>query len=451
MASLGEYIDGLPAEETFRISESTSPDFVPTALALELDKASNAPVIILDRPIGSEMPIVANLFASRSRVARLIGANAETFNFEWGRILNQPLPPRLVPTGPIKEQVWVGDDADCTSLPICRHFGNDAGRYVNAGILVCKDPDTGTRNLSMQRLLLKGPRRFTSNLGSRGDIWEHLGRVASRGRNLEVAVVIGAHPAVYLAASAKVAQDVDEYDIAGRLLGSPVDLVKCETIDVEVPADAEIVLEGELLGNEQDDEGPVAEYTGYSSMRSTRNVFIVKAMTARAKPLYLDIISGNAAEHLLLASIARQARVFARLKEMIPGIKALNYPSSGTLYHAFLSMKKLAEGEARRALTLLFGLDPYAKLAVVVDDDVDVFDESQVMWAIATRFQADTDMFVVPKVFCNMIDPSSIDGMSAKLGIDATVPPGWKSVRATIPDGTIAAARNLIGKHLVGE
>ena len=333
---------------------------------------------------------------------------------------------------------------DVRQLPISRHFQQDAGRYIGSGILVCKDPDTGVRNLSYQRLQIKDKNRFGASLHSRGHIWDHLQRSAARGKNLEVAVVLGAHPAVHLAAGAKVGMEVDEYDIAGGLLGQPVELVKCRTIDVEVPANAEIVLEGELLAAVHEDEGPYGEYTGYSTYRSTRNVLVIKAITRRDKPIYLDVIPGYSNEHLLLGRVAKEAHVFDRLQEVLPSLKALNYPKSGTHFHAYMSFAKMAEGQARHALMLLFGLDSYIKLAVAVDDDIDVYNEEEVLWALATRFQADTDMFVVPKVFCNRLDPSSVDGMSAKMGLDATAPLTWDVERTTVPAQASQLAQELL-------
>ena len=238
--------------------------------------------------------------------------------------------------------------------------------------------------------------------------------------------------------------ELDELESAGGLLGRPVELVCCRTIDMEVPAAAEYVIEGEILGAEQEDEGPYGEYTGYSTSRSTRNVFVVKAITRRARPIFLDIIPGYSTEHLLLGRSAKEAHVFGRLKEMVPSLKALNFPKSGTHFHAYLSFKKSAEGQARHALMLLFGLDPYVELAVAVDEDVDVFSEEEVLWALATRFQADTDMFVVPKVFCNRLDPSSVDGMSAKLGLDATAPLDWDVERTSLPPEAVAWAKGLL-------
>lgn len=448
MPSLRTFLDELAPDEILRVDEPLPLDYTPTALVMELEKRQEFPVLFLSQPSGSAMPVVANLFASRQRIARMAGVSAPAdFNKAWLEAESNLVAPTIVPMGPAQEIVMQGEELDAGLLPISRHFAKDAGRYIGSGILVCRDPDTGVRNLSFQRLHLRGKNRFGASLHSRGHIWDHLMRAAARGQNLPVAVVIGCHPAIYLAAAAKVAMEIDEFDIAGALLKQPVELVQCKTIDVQVPADAEIVLEGELLADRHEDEGPYGEYTGYSTFRSTRNVFVVQAITRRTNPIYLDIIPGNSTEHLLLGRVAKEAHVFNRLKEVLPNIKALNYPKSGTHFHAYLSLRKTAEGQARQALLLLFGLDAYVKLGIVVDEDIDVFNEADVMWALATRFQADTNLFVVPKVFCNRLDPSSVDGMSAKLGLDATLPAQFEAERITLPAEAVEQANALLASR----
>lgn len=442
--SLRSFLKGLPASEILRAPGEVDLDFQPTALVLELERQGKSPVVVIDRPIGFDVPVVSNLFASRARIAGMAGTEPGRFNARWNEAMAKPIPPVIVSDAPVQEVVATGAGVDAATLPISRHFADDAGRYIGSGVLICKDPDTGVRNLSYQRLQLKGPSRFGASLHSRGHIWEHLQRAEARGQDLEVAVVIGMHPAINLAAAAKVAMEVDEFDIAGALLGAPVPLVKCRTIDVEVPADAEYVLEGRLLAGVHEDEGPYGEYTGYSTFRSTRNIFEVSAITRRERPIFHDIIPGYSAEHLLLGRAAREAHVFLRLKEMVPNLKALNYPKSGTHFHVYLSLHKTAEGQARQALMLLMGLDSYVKLAVAVDDDVDVFNEEEVLWALATRFQADTDMFMVPEVLCNRLDPSSRDGMSAKLALDATGPLKPEAVRAKVPAEAAAWAKRVL-------
>ncbi|HEY8356515.1 MAG TPA: UbiD family decarboxylase [Ramlibacter sp.] len=450
MPSLRDFLDQLPAAEILHVTEPLAADYTKTALALELDARGQSPVIQFDRAPGREVPIVTNLFADRARIARMAGTDRAGFNTTFAAAL-QKLVPAVVREGggtaPVHEVVQTGDEVDVERLPISRHFEADAGRYISSGILVCKDPDTGVRNLSFQRLQMKGPNRFGASLHSRGHIWEHLQRCEARGKNLEVAVVIGCHPAIYLAGAAKVAMEVDEFAVAGGLMQRPVDLVKCKTIDVEVPAEAEYVLEGEILAGVQEDEGPFGEYTGYSTYRSTRNVFVVKAITRRAQPVFLDIVPGFSNEHLLLGRSAKEALVFTRLKELVPNLVALNYPKSGTHFHAYIAMRKSAEGQARHALMLLLGLDNYIKFAVAVDADVDVYQDNEVLWAMATRFQADTDMFMVPKVFCNRLDPSSVDGMSAKLAIDATAPLASEVQRTALPAEAVAWARDFLNRH----
>lgn len=446
MPNLKHFLDGLPDSEKLVISQPTDLDFLPTALVLELEARKTFPVVMIERPTGFDVPVVTNLFSDRARIARMVGVRPGEFNQAWIRALENLMPATMTERAPVQEHVVSGRDVDAALLPISRHYEADAGRYIGSGILICKDPDTRVRNLSFQRLQLKGPAKLGASLHSRGHIWDHLQRCEARGQNLEVAVVIGCHPAIYIAAAAKVAMEVDELELAGALLGQPIELVKCKTIDVEVPADAEYVIEGEILAGVHEDEGPYGEYTGYSTYRSTRNVFQIKAITRKQKPIFLDIIPGYSAEHLLLSRCTREAHVFHRLKEMVPTLKALNYPKSGTHFHAVMSLKKTAEGQVRQALMLLMGLDSYIKLAIAVDDDIDVYNDDEVMWALATRFQADTDMFMIPKVFCNRLDPSSVDGMSAKMGLDATRPSKWEGERTSLPEKAVTWARDVLAK-----
>lgn len=442
--SLRSFLAQLPEAGLLRVTESVEADYTATALVMALENRQHIPVVCLESPLPSGIPIVANLFGNRDRIAAMVGTRPSGFNNTWSRALANPIPPTIVQTGPIHDNLVEGPSMDAGLFPICRHFEGDAGRYIGSGILVCKDPDTGVRNLSYQRLQLKDKDRFGASLHSRGHIWEHLKRCEELGKNLEVAVVIGVHPAVNLAAAAKVAKEVDEYDIAGALLGEPLRLVRCHTIDVEVPAEAEIVLEGEIVANENEDEGPFGEYTGYSTHRSTRNIFILKSISWRQNTLYHDIIPGYSSEHLLLSRSPREAFVYMRLKELVPNLVALNYPRSGTHFHCYMALKKTAEGQANQALTLLMGLDSYIKLAIAVDDDVDVFSEQEVLWAMATRFQADTDLFMVPNSFCNRLDPSARDGTSAKLALDATAPLDWDVERAVVPASAEAFAQKLL-------
>ncbi|MEW6523015.1 MAG: UbiD family decarboxylase [Bacillota bacterium] len=445
--SLASYLDELKRdhpEELLVISEPSPVDYFLTALVLEMEKRRQYQVVVVENPQGSTMPVVANIFASRRRLAQLAGTDEAGLSARYLAAENHPVKPVRVDSGPVKEVVETGGDIDIQKLPIMKHFESDAGRYITSGILVAKDPDTGVCNLSYHRMQVKGPAKLGVSLHSRQHLWDYFERAERRGLPLEVAVVIGAHPVVLLGASSKTSIEVDEYEITGALMGEPLELVAGESIHVPYPAEAEIVIEGRILPGVREPEGPFGEYTGYSTSRSTQNVFQVSAVCRRQNPLYLSVIPGYSMEHLNLMRVAKEALMLERLKERVSTVRNVHYPKSGANFHCYLSMKKMAEGTARQALLLLFGLDPYVKLAIAVDEDIDITDEEEVMWAVATRMQADRDSFVVPHVFCNRLDPSSVDGMSAKLGIDATAPLHWDVIRSTVPREWQERARQLL-------
>ncbi len=426
------------------ISEHIDDPFVPAAMALELDRLERPPMLIFESLCDSKMPFVTNVFASRDRLSWAIGTTREKFHDAFNTYAHHLMPPVVTSNGPVADEVWTGEALDVRRLPAIQHFNEDAGRYFTAAIVVAHDPDTGVRNLSYHRLQIKGPTRLGASLHSRGHLWDYFLRAEAQGRDLECAVVLGAHPEIMLAAAGRMGIDQDEYERAGAMMGEPVELQKCQTVDIEVPARAEIVLEGRLLGNTYEDEGPFGEYTGYATGRSTRNVLELSAITRRRDSMYVDIVSGNSGDHLVLGRAAKEAYVWGGLKALFPHLSAINYPSSGTHYHCYISLRKTAEGQVNHLLSLLFGLDNYIKTAVVVDDDINVFDESQVLWALATRMQPDQDLLVIPNFMCNKLDPSSRDGVGSKLGIDATTPAGWNFERATVPESSVRLARKLL-------
>jgi UbiD family decarboxylase len=262
-----------------------------------------------------------------------------------------------------------------------------------------------------------------------------------------VAVAIGLHPAITLAAAARLPRGEDELELAGGLLGQPVPVVPAETVDLLVPAHAEIVLEGVLVPDEHEDEGPFGEFTGYASGRSTRNILRITGLMHRQDAIFNDVVPGASAEHLNLSKTPRAGSTFSLVKARFPNVVDLNYPSSGVHYHCYVSMRKTMEGSPKQLMLLLFGLEMFLKLIVVVDEDVDVYDEQAVMWALATRFQADRDSFVVPGVACNLLDPSANNGLSAKMGLDATQPLGATEKRLAFSEAVLARVRDQIAAY----
>ncbi len=431
-------------EQVLTIADEVPLDYTSTALALALARRGRQPVLLFERVAGHDLRLAANLFAARAVLAAGIGATPATVLDVLGEKLDALLPAQVVETGPAQEVVWLGEEADLTRLPIPRHFAQDAGPYITAGMVASRDPDTGVGNLAYVRLQAKGPRRLGASLHSRQHTWDYHRRAELRGQDLEVAVVIGAHPAVMLAGAAKLGINQDEYDLAGALLGRPLPLVRCRTVDVLAPAHAEIVIEGRLLANVHETEGPFGEYTGYVTGRSTHNVLEVTAITMRRDAIFVDIVPGNSAEHLALGRVCKEAWVHKRMREALPFFVDFHYPSAGTHFHCYVRIDKTAEGQAQQAAQLLVGLDHYVKLVIVVDKDIDPADEAAVMWALATRMQADRDATVLTHCICNRLDPSSADGLGAKLLIDATRPAGFDAEPVRVPAEAQRLAEGLL-------
>ena len=434
-------------DEVFRVKEEVDINGLPSALALEMQHRNRFPVILLERLSGFDMPLVTNVFGSWDRILRLLGCSDGNYGAVWERIQKGRMKPVVVKNGPVKEVSVEKEALDVGRLPIPLHFQNDAGRYIAGGFQVALDPETGVPNLSYHRMQLKGKDKFGISLMSRGHVWDYFCRSEQNGKDLEMAVVIGAHPSILLGAVAKVGIEVDEYEIGGALLGEPVELVKCETIDVYVPASAEIVIEGRVLAGEREPEGPFGEYTGYSGKGSTDTVFVVTAMTRRKEAIFLDNVGGNSADHLSLTRVTKEMMVFHHLKEIFPELKAIHYPTSGVNFHCYLSMDIKMPGRARQALMHLFGLDHLVKLGIVVDADIDVSNEGQVLWSLATRVQARERVFVVPDSFCNVADPSARGVLSDKVGIDATSPLDGAHERLIVEPAALEQARKFLERR----
>jgi 2,5-furandicarboxylate decarboxylase 1 len=445
---LANYEEAHP-EDVWRVKEPVDIDCVPTAFVLELERRRRAsPILVFENVEGFSNPIVTNLFGTRERIAFMLETDVEHLHRTWEERTRELIPPVWTEDGPVREVVLTGDDIDLTALPIPKHFLDDADRYVCSGVCVARDPDTGVGNLAFARMQLKGRNKLGISVHSRGHLWDYLRRAEERGEALQIAVVIGPHPSVMLASGSRAPIDVDEYDIAGALQGRPVELVRGVTVDIGVPANAEIVIEGRILPGVREDEGPFGEYPGYSTDRSTRNVIEITAVTRRSDPIYLDVTPGLCSEHLLLDRVQKESIMTKRLQEVVSDVKGVFYPKSGTLFHCYVSLDKQMEGQPQQVGMLLLGLDQYVKLAVVVDADIDISNEEEVLWAMATRVQAHKDVFVVPKSLMNVLDPSSENGLSSKMVVDATAPMDWDATPLRLPDAAKEAARRAVSGWL---
>ncbi|KAA3644743.1 MAG: UbiD family decarboxylase [Chloroflexi bacterium] len=442
--SFREYLDDLRAqgpEELWEIDQSVPLEYEMTAYAMELERQQYPPALLFNSVDGFDNPVVCNLFSSKKRLADILGIPERELITGWPQVAAHRIKPEQVTDAPVKDVVHKGADVDLSKFPFPVHFASDGGRYITSGVAIANDPDTGVGNLNFTRLQIKGKSVMGASMHSRGDLWDFQRRAEARGEALEVAIAIGVHPAVSIAGATQLPINEDELELAGGILNEPLAVVPAETIDLMIPANAELVIEGVIKAETREDEGPFSEYTGYATDRSTRHVFNVTAVSHRNGMIYHDIVPGSASDHLNLSKVSRVPRVYEALKRIIPNATAISYPFSGTHFHCYLALRDPKPGQAKQAMMLLFGLDMYLKLVVVVDDDIDVNNEQEVLWALATRFQADRDSFVVDDVLCNMLDPSSRDGMSAKMGLDATRPTDFTAKKMLLPDDVIEKVR----------
>jgi UbiD family decarboxylase len=326
-----------------------------------------------------------------------------------------------------------------------RHFATDRGPYITNAVIVAEDPVTGIANLSYHRSMRHAKNALATSLHSRGHLWRMLQTAQARGDTLKVAMVIGAHPLFMLAAASRVPFGADERAIAGGLFGAPLELVRTPRYGIGVPAAAEFVLEGTIDPEARAEEGPFGEFTGYSSDRSTNNVLRVNTMMRRRDAWLVDVVGGPYAEHLTLARLPREAEMSEKLKARFPSVTALHYPNSGTHFHCYVALKQTRDGEARQIMLALLGWDPYLKHVVAVDSDIDITDDSQVLWAIAAHAQPHEDVFIVGGLPGSPLDPSSsVDGTTSRMGIDATRGSHFDGIRARIGEDAMRRAEEIL-------
>jgi 4-hydroxy-3-polyprenylbenzoate decarboxylase len=433
-------------DDVLVVGEDVSADQDVTAVLWQLAAAGRQPLLVFERVSGIGARVVTNVFGSRARIARLLGAEPARLHAAYQARAHAACDCRRVDSGPILDTVETRA-VDVARLPLLTHFETDRAPYVTSGIVVAEHPDTRAGNLSYHRAMVHSKTELATSLHSRGHLWRLLQIYGERGRPMPVAMVIGAHPLFMLAASARVGFGVDERRIAGGLLGAPLEVVRTPVHGIAVPAAAEIVLEGTIDPKAQGEEGPFGEFTGYSSNRSTNNVFRVDAILRRHDAWLVDVAGGNSAEHLNLGRVPRESEMVEKLKERFPSVTAVHYPTSGTHFHAYVALKQLRPGEARQVMLGLLGWDPYLKTVIAVDPDVDVTDDSEVLWALATHLQPHRDVLIVDGLPGSALDPSASGvGTTSRMGLDATRGPDFEGVRARVSEKAMARAAELLGR-----
>jgi 2,5-furandicarboxylate decarboxylase 1 len=436
-------------EEIIRITEPVSRRLEMTSVIFELDRLGKSPIVIFENVQGGKMPVVTNIAANRKLLAHCLKSDPKDLPTTFRERCQNYIPCELVSKGAWDDVVLEGDQVDLTQLPIPYQFTVDAAPYITAGQITARDPETGVDTTGFHRLMLNGKNRLGVSLHSRRRMYEFHRRAEARGESLPAAIVIGIHPLHYMGSMAYAyPQHVRKFEIIGGLFGEPYRLARCGVADLELPAGAEIVIEGEILAGEREPEGPFGEFTGYASYRSTQNVFVAHRVRMRRDALFHSVVSGMSRDHILISCITREGEILNALRRNLPNVRAVHVPHKTCgAFLAIVSMKKIAEGEPKMAMLTALGTELYTKHVIVVDEDVDIFDMDDVMWAVATRVRAETDIFLVPGVKSAIIDPTSDPKTFTvtKMGIDATSPldEGFAE-RLTISDEQRARARQIL-------
>ncbi len=421
------------ADKLLTVERELDPNLEAAALLHALDERP----VLLRHVHGSAYPVVAGVCSSRENVALGLGIEQEGLISLLTRALQRPSAPPVLETGLCQE--IVEERPDLLALPVLTHLPADGGPYVTAGVAVVKDPELG-RNLSFHRLMRLDGRRFAIRLVEGRGTHTALAR---SGGELEIAICIGNSAAVLLAGAMSPAPGVDELAIAHAL--APTPLVKCHSVDLEVPAEAEIVLEGCILPQTVQ-EGPFLDLTETMDILRPQHVVEIRCITHRRDAIYQALLAGGL-EHKLLMGMPREPTMFQEVSKVCDCVGVRLTPGGGSWLHGVVQIRKRDADDGRRAIEAAFRGHPSLKHVLVVDDDICVDDQTELEWAIATRFQADRALVVLPAQPGSSLDPSALHvpgskSRTAKVGLDATIP--WRK-----PDGSLRSEQERAAFHKV--
>jgi 2,5-furandicarboxylate decarboxylase 1 len=435
--------------ELRRLGAPVDPRFEISA-CLEVDPSG--PALLFESVLGGALPVVGNVLNSRRRMADALGVGLGELQARIVDAISRPVAPREVADGPCQEVVVHAPDL-LGELPLPWFFEHETGPYVTAGAIVARDPVTGAGNLSIARLKPLGGNRALIGIAPNHHLAVMARVAAERRAKLPLAVAIGVHPGVLIAACLYLGYGQDELGCAGRLLGEPVEVVAGAQPGLLVPAQAEVVLEATLDPDQRVIEGPVSEYHGMYEDYGAGFVVTVDRLTRRRDAMLHVVQPGHNPEHMFLGAVAIAAGLLRGLQASFPFVRAVALPPGGSgrlSVVVSVDVDLLRPGSVRRVMLAVWAALSIVRWVTVVGEDVDPWDEAQVEWARMCFVRADADLLVVPELNTDRSDPlEQGDGTVAKLGMDAT-PKRVKalgSLRALPPEAAIQAAPRVLGGH----
>jgi len=400
-----------------------------------LEKLGNAQPVLFKKVKGHTMPVIGGMFGDRNMFYDLIGTNRkERFGKILGAMTN-PMEPTVVSDGPVHENVITSRIDLGKLLPLPTFHELDSSSFITAGVLALRDPDTGKMVTSIRRFQFNGGNNLSALITS-PLLSEQVKKCREQKKNLEVAVILGYDHIFCLASQISSSlYGIDKYAFDSALRGEPLELVKCKTVDLEVPAQAELVLEGIIPWNELKTEGPFGELMGYYGSVAEHPVMLVQCVTHRNDCIFQ--ISAPCREEHLSNGLIRDVELYSHVNRLVEVVDANITIGGGCRFHGIVSIKKKGEGDGKTAILGALSSSKDLKHVVIVDDDVDIFDPMDVEHALAARVQASKDVVIIPGGMGTGLDPSHLLNMTTdKVGIDATKPLGPmapKFAKALIP------------------
>ena len=455
-----------------RISDAVSPNL---EIAAVIDRACKSPgggpALVFERPTGFQIPVAANLFGSMSRICLALGVDTlDDLAREIDEMTTPPMPkgfvdalkllplvnrltdlmPKTVKDAPCQE--IVREDAGLDELPILKTWPEDGGPFITLPLVITRDPETGMRNIGTYRMQVYD-RRTTAMHWQRhkGGAQHH--RVAERlGKRLDVAVAIGADPVLTYSATAPMPEGLDELMLAGVIGKRRVELVKCRTIDLEVPANSQIVLEGYVEPGERRREGPFGDHTGLYSLADDFPVFHLTCVTMRRNPIYVTTVVGRPPMEDYYLGKASERIFLPLIRKTLPEIVDMHFPAAGIFHNiVIVSIDKRYPGHARKIMSAFWGLGQlmFSKCIIVVDKDVNAQDEAEVAWIAGTHVDPSRDVVITTGPVDDLDDAAIYPALGGKMGIDATrkwasegVTREWPK-RLTMSDDAAAVASRI--------
>lgn len=409
MSRLIEEID----DEIIEITEEVSTEYEITSIL----KKHPHDTLIFTNVKDSEMNIISGICNTRDKIAKSIGTSVDKIT---ENIINATNNPTSIENIKNFDEVYPNNEcADLSKLPILKHYPKDKGKYITAGIVIAKDPDTGLTNASIHRMLVHSDDELGIRIVPR-HLYTYYKRAEELNQELEVAIAIGLSPSTLLASTTSISISENELEVANTFKDGDLTLVKCETVDIEAP-ECEILLEGKILPNKRKSEGPFVDLTDTYDKIRDEPVISLTRMHYKDNPYYHAILpAGN--EHKLLQGLPQEPRIYNSVKNTLPTVQNVVLTEGGCCWlHAVVSIKKQTEGDAKNVMMAALSAHPSLKHCVIVDEDINIFDPVDVEYAVATRVKGDDDIFIIPKARGSSLDPvAEIDGTTTKVGVDAT-------------------------------